>query len=87
MKNNIELISAHYLNNFLHRWIDEPAKKFQIVEPNQLARLWARLKENPTMDWARLQKVLELYLRKNFIRASDTGHVYTFTMEQKKSER
>lgn len=71
------------------RWIDEPAKKFQIVDPDQLARLWARLKENPTMDWSRLQKVLELYLRKNFIRASDKGlqHVYTFTMDQKESER
>lgn len=72
------------------RWIDEQAKKFQIVEPDQLARLWAMLKENPTMDWSRLQTVLELYLRKNFIRASsdkELQHVYTFTMEQKMSER
>ena len=52
------------------------------MDPDKLARLWARLKENPTMDWSKLQKVLELYLRKNFIKAYGQELEYIFTMVQ-----
>ena len=71
------------------RWTDEERKKFQIVDTAQLARLWARMKNNPAIGWTTLQKVLELYVRKNFIRVSHSGLLleYIFTMDQQNSER
>lgn len=59
------------------------------MDTEQLARLWARLKKNPTIGWTALQNVLQLYVRKNFIRVSHSGLLleYIFTMDQQKSER
>lgn len=91
------MVLWHFLWNLLKvdtdalviRWTDEERKKFQIVDTAQLARLWARMKNNPAIGWTTLQKVLELYVRKNFIRVSHSGLLleYIFTMDQQNSER
>jgi len=64
-------------------WISFPGMKFRIVNPSLLATLWGQVKQNPSMDWCKIQKILDLYLRKNLISSGRTEHEFTFLIVPK----
>merc|ERR1719427_1575018 len=65
-------------------WVSFPNLRFRIVNPSMLAPLWGQVKQNPSMDWFKIKKILDLYLRKNLIVSSGTtNHVFTFLIVPK----
>merc|ERR1712179_618934 len=48
-------------------WVSFNNLKFRIVNPSMLATLWGKVKQNPSMDWGKIKKILDLYQRKNLI--------------------
>merc|ERR1719186_2519025 len=59
-------------------WVSFPNLKFCIVNPSMLATLWGQVKQNPSMDWSKIKKILDLYLRKKLIASGPTEHEFTF---------
>merc|ERR1719186_2317804 len=65
-------------------WVSFPNLKFCIVNPSMLATLWGQVKQNPSMDWSKIKKILDLYLRKKLIVSSGTAnHEFTFLIAPK----
>jgi len=65
-------------------WVSFSNLKFCIVNPGMLATLWGQVKQNPSMDWSKIKKILDLYLRKNLIVSSGTAnHEFTFLIVPK----
>jgi len=65
-------------------WVSFSNLKFCIVNPAMLATLWGQVKQNPSMDWSKIKKILDLYLRKNLIVSSGTAnHEFTFLIVPK----
>jgi len=65
-------------------WVSFPNLKFRIVNPSMLATLWGQVKQNPSMDWSKIKKILDLYLRKNLIVSSDLAqHEFKFLIVPK----
>ena len=42
----------------MFRWISFQDLKFRIVNPSMLAMVWGRVKQNPSMDWEKIKKVI-----------------------------
>jgi len=59
-------------------WISFSDLQFRIVNPSMLANLWGKVKQNPTMDWGKIKKILDLYQRKNLISIGPTDMEFTF---------
>jgi len=58
--------------------------KFRIVDPAKLSQLWGKIKQNQTMDWTKISKILDLYRRKNLIKLCVEGMlVYQFLIVPK----
>jgi len=58
--------------------------KFRIVDPAKLSKLWGEIKQNQTMDWTKISKILDLYRRKNLIKLCIEGMlVYQFLIVPK----
>merc|ERR1719186_988481 len=65
-------------------WVSFPHLKFSIVNPSSLATLFGQVKQNPTMDWSKIKKILDLYLRKNRIISIPTEeHEFTYRIVPK----
>jgi len=64
-------------------WISFPDLKFCIVNPSMLATVWGQVKQNPSMDWEKIKKILDLYLRKNLISSGPTELEFTFLIVPK----
>merc|ERR1712096_337299 len=65
-------------------WVSFSNLKFCIVNPAMLATVWGQVKQNPSMDWSKIKKILDLYLRKNLIVSSGTtNHEFTFLIVPK----
>ena len=39
-------------------WVSFNNLKFRIVNPSMLATFWGKVKQNPTMDWGQIKKVM-----------------------------
>jgi len=60
-------------------WYSVVDLQFKIVNSSLLAKQWGIVKRNHSMDWRKIKKILDLYLRKNLIRVcSEEGMVYQF---------
>jgi len=65
-------------------WYSVVDLQFKIVNSNLLAKQWGIVKRNHSMDWRKIKKILDLYLRKNLIRVcSEEGMVYQFLIVPK----
>eukprot|EP00092_Neocalanus_flemingeri_P098202 GFUD01125217.1.p1 GENE.GFUD01125217.1~~GFUD01125217.1.p1 ORF type:complete len:441 (-),score=134.21 GFUD01125217.1:58-1194(-) len=64
-------------------WISFPSLKFRIVNPSLLATMWGQVKQNPSMDWLKIKKILDLYLRKNLISSGSSQLEFTFLIVPK----
>jgi len=59
-------------------WVSFNNLKFRIVNPSMLATLWGKVKQNPSMDWRKIKKILDLYQRKNLIISCQTELEFIF---------
>eukprot|EP00092_Neocalanus_flemingeri_P050268 GFUD01058049.1.p1 GENE.GFUD01058049.1~~GFUD01058049.1.p1 ORF type:complete len:413 (+),score=128.05 GFUD01058049.1:166-1239(+) len=64
-------------------WVSFPDLKFRIVNPSLLATMWGQVKQNPSMDWLKIKKILDLYLRKNLISSGISQLEFTFLIVPK----
>merc|ERR1719186_1458093 len=65
-------------------WVSFSNLKFSIVNPFMLATLFGQVKQNPNMDWSKIKKILDLYLRKNRIISVPTEeHEFTYRIVPK----
>merc|ERR1719186_1347597 len=65
-------------------WVSFPRLKFSIVTPSSLATLFGQVKQNPSMKWSKIKKILDLYLRKNRIISVPTEeHEFTYRIVPK----
>jgi len=64
-------------------WISFQELKFRIVSPDMLATFWGKVKENPSMDWQKIKKILDLYQRKSLLRSGVTDQEFTFLIVPK----
>merc|ERR1719186_519949 len=65
-------------------WVSLPHLKFSIVNPSSLATLFGEVKQNPSMDWSKIKKILDLYLRKNrLIYIPTEEHEFTYRIVPK----
>jgi len=64
-------------------WVSFSSLKFCIMNPTLLATLWGQVKDNPSMDWPKIKKILELYLRKNLISPGPDEYQFTFNIVPK----
>jgi len=69
-------------NNYqgIIKWIDRPTLSFRVLQPEALARLWGTVKKNRAMNWGKLMKVIDLYLRKNILKQGDEKMVFHFVL-------
>eukprot|EP00092_Neocalanus_flemingeri_P031236 GFUD01033928.1.p1 GENE.GFUD01033928.1~~GFUD01033928.1.p1 ORF type:complete len:423 (-),score=153.09 GFUD01033928.1:9-1277(-) len=59
-------------------WISFTKLSFRIVSPSQLATTWGQVKQDPSMDWSKIKKILDLYLRKGLINSGPAEAEFTF---------
>ena len=60
-------------------WVSAPNLEFQIVNRSLLAEAWGKAKGHQGMDWNKIRKILDLYLRKKLIKLrSARDMVYQF---------
>eukprot|EP00092_Neocalanus_flemingeri_P098080 GFUD01125070.1.p1 GENE.GFUD01125070.1~~GFUD01125070.1.p1 ORF type:complete len:432 (-),score=144.72 GFUD01125070.1:123-1418(-) len=59
-------------------WISFTKLNFRIVSPSQLATTWGQVKQDPSMDWSKINKILDLYLRKGLISSGPAEDEFTF---------
>eukprot|EP00092_Neocalanus_flemingeri_P075863 GFUD01094047.1.p1 GENE.GFUD01094047.1~~GFUD01094047.1.p1 ORF type:complete len:275 (-),score=98.34 GFUD01094047.1:123-845(-) len=64
-------------------WVSFPNLMFCIVNPSLLATMWGQVKQNPSMDWVKIKKILDLYLRKNLISSGSSQLEFTFLIVPK----
>jgi len=64
-------------------WISFQDLKFRIVSPDMLATFWGKVKQNPSMDWQKIKKILDLYQRKSLLRSGVTDQEFTFLIVPK----
>jgi len=62
------------------KWIDRPTLSFRVLQPQALARLWGTVKKNRAMNWEKLMKVIDLYLRKNILKQGDDNMMFHFVL-------
>ena len=66
-------------NQEVVRWVSVTDRKFQIVNKSLLVKAWGKVKNHPGMDWNKVRKIMELYLRKKLIKiCSAEAMVYQF---------
>jgi len=62
------------------RWIDQPTLKFEVIQPQDLARLWGIVKKNTSMNLDKLMKVIDLYVKKEILKQGDEKFVFQFVL-------
>jgi len=66
-------------NAAIVRWVSITNLEFQIVDKIALAEMWGRAKRHRGMDWNKVRKILDLYLRKKLLKlCSVRAMVYQF---------
>ena len=66
-------------NAAIVRWVSITNLEFQIVDKMALAEMWGRAKRHRGMDWNKVRKILDLYLRKKLLKlCSARAMVYQF---------
>lgn len=66
-------------NAAIVRWVSVTDLEFQIVNKGLLAETWGKAKNLHGMDWNKVRKILDLYLRKKLIKlCSARAMVYQF---------
>ena len=66
-------------NAAIVRWVSVADLEFQIVNKGLLAETWGKAKNLHGMDWNKVRKILDLYLRKKLIKlCSVRSMVYQF---------
>jgi len=73
------LLADHNYQGIIN-WIDRPTLKFRVLHPQALARLWGTVKKNRAMNWDKLMKVIDLYLRKNILKQGDDQLMFHFVL-------
>jgi len=71
------LLHDKHFNNVI-KWISSDEGSFYICDHHMLAFLWGQIKENPTMNWEKIDKVLQLYVKKDLLRYGQSQDEYKF---------
>merc|ERR1711953_560227 len=59
----VELLRNPETNPSVIMWEDEPAGKFRVINSNAFAQLWAKVKNNPAMNYEKLSRAMRYYYR------------------------
>jgi hypothetical protein len=59
----VELLRNPETNPSVIKWEDEPAGKFRVINSNAFAQLWAKVKNNPAMNYEKLSRAMRYYYR------------------------
>merc|ERR1711953_1101926 len=59
----VELLRNPETNPSVIMWEDEPAGKFRVINSNAFAQLWAKVKNNPAMNYEKLARAMRDYYR------------------------
>merc|ERR1711953_1252574 len=59
----VELLRNPETNPSVIMWEDEPAGKFRVINSNAFAQLWAKVKNNPAMNYEKLSRAMRDYYR------------------------
>merc|ERR1739842_113321 len=59
----VELLRNPETNPSVIMWEDEPAGKFRVINSNAFAQLWAKVKNNPAMNYEKLSRAMGYYYR------------------------
>merc|ERR1712184_172641 len=59
----VELLRNPETNPSVIMWEDEPAGKFRVINSNAFAQLWAKVKNNPPMNYEKLSRAMRYYYR------------------------
>jgi hypothetical protein len=59
----VELLRNPETNPSVIKWEEEPAGKFRVINSNAFAQLWAKVKNNPAMNYEKLSRAMRYYYR------------------------
>merc|ERR1712062_164146 len=59
----VELLRNPETNPSVIMWEDKPAGKFRVINSNAFAQLWAKVKNNPAMNYEKLSRAMRYYYR------------------------
>jgi len=65
------------------RWASSKDFKFLIVNPDTLAKLWGQVKQNLSMDWKQVKKILDLYVKKKLLSNGKSRNEFVFLLVPK----
>jgi len=68
--------------NNIVRWRNREESEFEIVNPVALTTEWALIKGRSDINWNKINKIIQLYVRRKILIRGEQNFVYTFCMGQ-----